>query len=72
MLILFLTNNLAPVHQSSDVEPQPSTLNTVEALEAQNPTLAEFEVENSIFLSQMCKLFPTWSMTSILPVIPFL
>ncbi len=72
MLNLFLSNNLASAHQSSDVEPQPSTSKTVEGREAQNPTLAEFEVENSSFFSQMCKLFPTWSMTSKLPMIPLL
>ena len=56
MLNLFLTNNLAPAHQSSNVEPQSSTSKTVEAREAQTPTLAEFEVENSSCFSQMCKL----------------
>ena len=46
--------------------------NKVEAPETQNPTLAEFEVENSSFLSKMCKLIPAGSMTSNLPMIPIL
>ncbi len=71
-MLILLTNNPAAAHQNSEVEPQPFTTNTVEAPEAQNPTLAEFEVENSSFLTKMCKLLPTWSMTSNLPMIPLL
>ena len=71
MLILLL-NSLASTHQNIDGEPQPSTINQVEAPEAQNPTLAEFEVENSSLLSKICKLIPIGSMTSNLPAIPLL
>ncbi len=69
-MLILLTNNPAPADQTRDVEPQPSNTNTVEVPEAQHPTLAEFEVENSSIFCQMCKLIPTWSMTSNLPMIP--
>ncbi len=71
MLILLL-NTLASAHQNLDSDPQPSTTNQVEAPEAQNPTLAEFKVENTSLLSKMCKLIPIGSMTSNLPAIPLL
>ncbi len=74
-MLVLLTNNFTTTHQIIDVELQPSTKNNnkkVEAPETQNPTLAEFEVENSSFLSKMCKLIPAGSMTSNLPMIPIL
>ncbi|MDJ0536012.1 MAG: hypothetical protein QNJ70_26575 [Xenococcaceae cyanobacterium MO_207.B15] len=70
-MLILLTNNPAP--QASDVEPLSSTINKkVEAEEVPNPTLAEFEVENSSLLNKICKLIPIGSMTSNLPMIPLL
>ena len=71
-MLILLTNNPAPASQTSELKTQPSTTNTVETLEPQNPTLAEFEVENTSFFSQICKLIPRWSITSNLPMIPLL
>ncbi|MGK7897529.1 MAG: hypothetical protein AB4372_28900 [Xenococcus sp. (in: cyanobacteria)] len=71
-MLILLVNILASTNQNLDDEPQPSTANKVEAPEPQNSTLAEFEVENSSFLSKMCKLIPMGSMTSNLPMIPAL
>ncbi len=71
-MLVLLTNNPAPTTQTINVEPQPSTTNKEKAIEAQKPTLTDFEVENSSFLSKMCKLIPMGSMTSNLPMIPLL
>ena len=69
-MLILLTNNLAHVEPNISVEDQTSTKNTVQPQGTPNQTLDE--LENSSFLSQMCKLIPTWMMTSNLPMIPLL
>ena len=69
-MLILLTNNLAPVDQKISVEDQTSTKNTVQSQGTPNQTLDE--LENSSFLSKMCKLIPTWMMTRNLPMIPLL
>ena len=69
-MLILLTNNLAPVTQKMSAEEQSLTENKVEPQGTRNQTLDE--LENSSFLSKMCKLIPTWMMTSNLPMIPLL
>ncbi len=69
-MLILLTNNLAPVTQKISAEEQSLTENKVEPQGTRNQTLDE--LENSSFLSKMCKLIPTWMMTSNLPMIPLL
>ncbi len=69
-MLILLTNNLAPVTQKISAEEQSLTENKVQPQGTRNHTLDE--LENSSFLSKMCKLIPTWMMTSNLPMIPLL
>ena len=69
-MLILLTNNLAPVTQKISAEEQSLTENKVQPQRASNQTLDE--LENSSFLSKMCKLIPTWMMNSNLPMIPLL
>ncbi len=69
-MLILLTNNLAPVTQKMSAEEQSLTENQVQPQGTRNHTLDE--LENSSFLSKMCKLIPTWMMTSNLPMIPLL
>ena len=69
-MLILLTNNLAPVDRKISAEDQTSTKNTVQSQKTPNQTLDE--LENSSFLSKMCKLIPTWMMTRNLPMIPLL
>ena len=69
-MLILLTNNLAPIAQKISAEDQTLTENKVQPLQTSNQTLDE--LENSSFLSKMCKLIPTWMMTSNLPMIPLL
>ena len=69
-MLILLTNNLAPVEQKISVEDQTLTENKVQPQETSNQILDE--LENSSFLSKMCKLIPTWMMTRNLPMIPLL
>ena len=69
-MLILLTNNLAPVTQKMSAEEQSLTENQVQPQGTRNHTLDE--LENSSFLSKMCKLIPTWMMSSNLPMIPLL
>ncbi len=69
-MLILLTNNHTPVTQKISAEGQSLTENKVQPQGTRNQTLDE--LENSSFLSKMCKLIPTWMMNSNLPMIPLL
>ncbi len=69
-MLILLTNNPAPVARKISAEDRTLTENKVQPQGTSNQILDE--LENSSFLSKMCKLIPTWMMTSNLPMIPLL